>query len=160
MLLKQWKELCLPIFSRKDRLVHQSLFSSLLSLSSTNLLPGKQVCSNGTRILVHKSVLGPFVREFVKATAKLTIGDPLKNETKVGATITRAHAEKVLNYIDIATCEVILLEKNSIPVVCYRKINREQKKNAEDSVSTFHHRLKEGFSFLRAFCQTAAMRCR
>ena len=65
-----------------------------------------QVCSNGTRVFVHKDVWDRFVPALVARTKSMKIGDPLDDKTTVGATITREHAEKVLAYIDRAKQEV------------------------------------------------------
>lgn len=67
-----------------------------------------EVCSNGSRIFVHRSIATPFIDEFIKATSQLVIGDPLDERTQVGASISQAHAEKVLTYINSAVKEVEL----------------------------------------------------
>ena len=61
-----------------------------------------QVCSNGTRVFVHKDIWEKFVSSLVARTKAMKIGDPLDEETTVGATISKEHAEKVLSYIDRA----------------------------------------------------------
>ena len=42
------------------------------------------------------------MQEFVHHTQRMTAGDPMSEETTVGATITAAHAEKVLGFIERA----------------------------------------------------------
>ncbi|XP_046653577.1 4-trimethylaminobutyraldehyde dehydrogenase A-like isoform X2 [Daphnia pulicaria] len=64
-----------------------------------NFLSQGQVCSNGSRVFVQRSIIEQFTKEFVKATSQLVIGDPLDDKTQVGATISKPHAEKVLAYI-------------------------------------------------------------
>ncbi|XP_032780720.1 4-trimethylaminobutyraldehyde dehydrogenase isoform X1 [Daphnia magna] len=64
-----------------------------------NFLSQGQVCSNGSRVFVQRSIVDRFTDEFVKATTQLAIGDPLDNKTQVGATVSKTHAEKVLAYI-------------------------------------------------------------
>ncbi|KAI9555145.1 hypothetical protein GHT06_017660 [Daphnia sinensis] len=64
-----------------------------------NFLSQGQVCSNGSRVFVQRSIVDRFTDEFVKATTQLVIGDPLDNKTQVGASITKTHAEKILAYI-------------------------------------------------------------
>jgi len=61
-----------------------------------------QVCSNGTRVFVHKDIWEQFVPALVARTQAMKIGNPLNEETTVGATISREHAEKVLSYVDRA----------------------------------------------------------
>ena len=67
-----------------------------------------QVCSNGTRVFVQKEIMKQFLEKLVERTRKMKIGDPFAEDTTVGATITRAQADKVLSYIDIAKKEVIV----------------------------------------------------
>ena len=64
-----------------------------------------QVCSNGTRIFVERSIADLFADRLAAAARKLKIGDPFNEETQVGATISRVHAEKVLDYVEGATRE-------------------------------------------------------
>ncbi|XP_076036755.1 4-trimethylaminobutyraldehyde dehydrogenase A-like [Oratosquilla oratoria] len=64
-----------------------------------NFLTQGEVCSNGTRVFVHKSIAKDFIDKVVTATKKMKIGDPNNDETTVGATIHADHAQKVLDYI-------------------------------------------------------------
>ena len=57
--------------------------------------PPAQVCSNGTRVFVQQSIHDKFVAEFVKQANRMKAGDPLKDDTTVGGTITAEHAQKV-----------------------------------------------------------------
>lgn len=59
-------------------------------------------------MFVQRSIIEEFTEEFVKATTKLIIGDPFDHRTQIGATISKAHAEKVLAYIHNAMDEVRL----------------------------------------------------
>jgi len=70
-----------------------------------------QVCSNGTRVFVHKDIWERFVPALVARTQAMKIGNPLSEETTVGATISREHAEKVLSYIDRA--------KQAVETTCF-----------------------------------------
>lgn len=67
-----------------------------------NFLSQGQVCSNGTRVFVHKKVLPEFVEEVVKRTRAIEIGDPLLESTRMGALVSRPHLEKVLSFVDQA----------------------------------------------------------
>lgn len=65
-----------------------------------------QVCSNGTRVFVHGSILSPFLEEVVRRTRAIRIGDPLLEETRMGALVSREHLHKVLGYVERAEGEV------------------------------------------------------
>ncbi len=58
-----------------------------------------EVCSNGTRVFVHRSIHDEFVEALRVRTNAMTIGDPLAESTDVGALISRDHVAKVLDYI-------------------------------------------------------------
>lgn len=59
-----------------------------------------EVCTNCTRVYVHKDVIEPFACLLMRRTKKLKIGDPMQAETQVGALISRPHMERVLTYIE------------------------------------------------------------
>lgn len=64
------------------------------------------MCSNGTRVFVQKDILPEFLKEVVKRTQKIEIGDPLLESTRMGALVSRPHLDKVLSYVDQAKKEV------------------------------------------------------
>jgi aminomuconate-semialdehyde/2-hydroxymuconate-6-semialdehyde dehydrogenase len=64
-----------------------------------------EICLCGSRILVEKSLFEPFVEEFVKRAKALKIGDPVDEETTLGAVISEAHMNKILSYIELAKQE-------------------------------------------------------
>ncbi|MCC5952448.1 MAG: betaine-aldehyde dehydrogenase [Acidimicrobiia bacterium] len=64
-----------------------------------------EICSNGTRVFVHRSVHDRFVEQLVARTAKLRLGDPLDPATHVGPLISTAHAAGVRAAIDAAVAE-------------------------------------------------------
>lgn len=61
-----------------------------------------EICLCGSRIFVERSLYPRFVEEFVKRTKALTIGDPLEEQTKVGAINSEAHLKKVMSYVELA----------------------------------------------------------
>ncbi|EGT47911.1 CBN-ALH-11 protein [Caenorhabditis brenneri] len=64
-----------------------------------------QVCSNASKVLVHRSLLEEFSKKLVSLTKELKVGDPLKEDTKVGAHISADHRDKVEGYINGALAE-------------------------------------------------------
>ena len=46
----------------------------------------------------------------VERANKIVIGDPLHEDTRIGATIHQAQADKVMHYIDLAKKEVCVNE--------------------------------------------------
>jgi acyl-CoA reductase-like NAD-dependent aldehyde dehydrogenase len=59
-----------------------------------------EICTAGSRILVHASVFNTFVEKFVARTKRLRIGDPLDPTTDVGPLVSRRQQDRVLAYIE------------------------------------------------------------
>ena len=64
-----------------------------------NFYSAGQVCSNATRVFVHRSVRTAFLERLLARVAPLRIGDPLAPATQVGALLSELHINKVLAYI-------------------------------------------------------------
>ena len=64
-----------------------------------NFYSAGEVCSNGTRVFVHKSVHAAFVERLRTRAAAMRVGDPMDPATQVGALISAEHMEKVLGFI-------------------------------------------------------------
>eukprot|EP00095_Tigriopus_kingsejongensis_P001600 snap_masked-scaffold317_size209118-processed-gene-1.1 protein:Tk01600 transcript:snap_masked-scaffold317_size209118-processed-gene-1.1-mRNA-1 annotation:"aldehyde dehydrogenase family 9 member a1-a-like" len=75
-----------------------------------NFLTQGEVCSNGTRVFVQRGIYPQFLAEFVKQARRMKIGDPLNEDTTVGATINADHALKVLGFIERAKKEGAKIE--------------------------------------------------
>ncbi|OLP62630.1 betaine-aldehyde dehydrogenase [Xaviernesmea oryzae] len=58
-----------------------------------------QVCSNGTRVFVHKAIKEPFLDRLKARTEAIKIGDPLDEATQLGPMVSAAQRAKVLDYI-------------------------------------------------------------
>jgi betaine-aldehyde dehydrogenase len=70
-----------------------------------NFYSAGEVCSNGTRVFVERSVKDRFIERLVARVRKMTVGDPLDPQTQVGALISKEHMEKVLGYIEKGRAE-------------------------------------------------------
>ncbi|EFO25562.1 aldehyde dehydrogenase [Loa loa] len=70
-----------------------------------NFFSQGEVCSNASKVLVHISCYEEFRKKVMEQTKNLVVGDPLLKETKIGATISREHLNKVKAYIDEAVQE-------------------------------------------------------
>jgi betaine-aldehyde dehydrogenase len=58
-----------------------------------------QICSNGTRVFVHRKIRDAFLERLAERTAKIVLGDPMDEATQLGPLITEAQYEKVLGYM-------------------------------------------------------------
>ena len=64
-----------------------------------------QICLCGSRILIEKNIYEKFKKEFVERTKKLKVGDPLIDESKQGAIVSKVHFEKIKNAVETAKKE-------------------------------------------------------
>ena len=64
-----------------------------------NFYSAGEVCTNGTRVFVHRTVRDAFLAKLKARTEAMIVGDPLDPATQMGALISQAHMEKVLSYI-------------------------------------------------------------
>lgn len=61
-----------------------------------------QVCISAQRIYVHQNIYERFLKEFVRQTESLTIGDPMNEETDFGPMINEDEAKRAKTWIDDA----------------------------------------------------------
>jgi len=61
-----------------------------------------QICLCGSRIFVERSIYDRFKKGFVEKVKKLKIGPPNKEDSNLGAVVSKAHMEKVLSYVALA----------------------------------------------------------
>lgn len=64
-----------------------------------------EICSNGTRVFVHRDLRSEFVSRVVARAEKMIVGDPMDPKTHVGALISEEHLERVLGYVERGLAE-------------------------------------------------------
>jgi 5-carboxymethyl-2-hydroxymuconic-semialdehyde dehydrogenase len=62
-------------------------------------------CTAGSRILVQKSIYADFAARFAERAKRITVGDPLAEQTLVGPMISPGHLAKVRSYIELGPKE-------------------------------------------------------
>lgn len=77
------------------------LSAAVSTAMMSNWYSSGQVCSNGTRVFVHKDIMEPFTQQLVERTTRLKIGDPMNEDTQIGPMVSEGHMEKVLEYVRI-----------------------------------------------------------
>ncbi len=70
-----------------------------------NFYTAGEVCSNATRVFVENKIADKFINALKEKTEKLNIGDPMHEDTQIGALISENHLEKVMSYISIGKLE-------------------------------------------------------
>lgn len=84
-----------PLIVFEDARLDQAVSGALLG----NFYSAGEVCSNGTRVFVHRRVREEFLRRLVARVGAMRIGDPMDPATQVGSLISAEHMETVLAYI-------------------------------------------------------------
>jgi len=84
-----------PLIVFEDASIANAVAGAMLG----NFYSAGEVCSNGTRVFVHRSIRAQFIEELRSRTQAMKIGNPLDPATQVGALISREHMEKVLGFI-------------------------------------------------------------
>jgi betaine-aldehyde dehydrogenase len=84
-----------PLIVFGDASLENAVSGALLG----NFYSAGEVCSNGTRVFVHRSLRAAFIERLRERTAAMRVGDPLDPATQVGALISEEHLEKVLGFI-------------------------------------------------------------
>jgi betaine-aldehyde dehydrogenase len=84
-----------PLIVFDDAKLDNAVAGALLA----NFYSSGQVCSNGTRVFVHRSIKAAFLERLIKRVNAMKIGDPMHPDTQVGALISEQHMHKVLSYV-------------------------------------------------------------
>jgi len=84
-----------PLIIFEDAKLDQAVSGALLG----NFYSAGEVCSNGTRVFVQKSVRPEFLRRLAARVSAMRIGDPMDPATQVGSLISEEHMQMVLGYI-------------------------------------------------------------
>jgi len=69
-----------------------------------------ECCNSGSRLLLHASIAEEFVEKFITLSKKVKTGDPLEEDTKIGAIINSQQYEKIMDYIQTGLEEGAKLE--------------------------------------------------
>jgi aminomuconate-semialdehyde/2-hydroxymuconate-6-semialdehyde dehydrogenase len=64
-----------------------------------------EICLCGSRMLIEKTIYEKFRDAFIDRVRKLKVGDPLNENTFIGALVSKQHFEKVMRYIELAKQE-------------------------------------------------------
>ncbi|MEK9601492.1 MAG: aldehyde dehydrogenase [Bacteroidota bacterium] len=75
-----------------------------------------QICLCGSRILVQRGIYEKFKNEFVSRTDQMIVGDPMDEESRLGAIVSKSHYEKILSYIELAKEEGGSILTGGVPV--------------------------------------------
>lgn len=85
-----------PLIIFGDANVDEAVSAAMLG----NFYTQGEICTNGTRVFVHKAIYPAFMERLLERTRhNIIVGDPMDPATNFGALISHAHQQKVLGYI-------------------------------------------------------------
>jgi betaine-aldehyde dehydrogenase len=90
-----------PLLVFDDADLEQAVAAAMMG----NFYTQGEVCTNCTRVFVQRGLAERFLARLKERTALLRVGDPMDPVTEVGALISRAHTEKVMDYINSGIVE-------------------------------------------------------
>lgn len=64
-----------------------------------------QMCTAGSRVLVHERIHDAFMEAFLEAAGKINPGDPMDKSTRMGSLVSKAQFERVSDYVEIGRKE-------------------------------------------------------
>jgi acyl-CoA reductase-like NAD-dependent aldehyde dehydrogenase len=74
-----------------DQALAGSVFTSFLNCG--------QICTAGTRLLVHEDIADEFVEQLARRAAALPVGDPFAEGTKLGPLVSQEQHQRVTDYL-------------------------------------------------------------
>lgn len=91
-----------PLIIFEDADIDNAVSAAMLG----NFYTQGEICTNGTRVFVQKSIYPTFIKKLVERTSKnIIVGDPMDPNTNFGALISAKHQKLVQSYIDIGIKE-------------------------------------------------------
>jgi 5-carboxymethyl-2-hydroxymuconic-semialdehyde dehydrogenase len=90
-----------PFVIFEDADMARALDAAIFMIFSNN---GER-CTAGSRILVQKSIYADFAQKFAARAQRITVGNPMDENTIVGPMISPAHLAKVRSYIELGPKE-------------------------------------------------------
>lgn len=69
--------------------------------ATTGIFYGKgEVCAAGSRVIVERPIYDEFVEAFAARADKMTVGDPMDENTRLGAIVSEEQLERVMGYVE------------------------------------------------------------
>jgi len=99
-----FKKLSLELGGKNPNIIFEDCdFDDALSTTLRSSFSNQgQICLCGSRIFIQKSIYDKFKSEMVEKTRVLKVGDPMNEETNIGAVVSEQHMDKILSYVQLA----------------------------------------------------------
>lgn len=74
--------------------------------AATGIFYGKgEVCAAGSRVIVERPIYDEFVEAFGERASKMTVGDPMDENTRLGAIVSEEQLDRVMSYVEAGKSE-------------------------------------------------------
>lgn len=91
-----------PLIIFDDANIDNAVSAAMLG----NFYTQGEICTNATRVFVHKAIYHPFIEKLLKRIGNnIVVGDPMDLETNFGALISEKHQQLVLDCIEKGKAE-------------------------------------------------------
>jgi aminomuconate-semialdehyde/2-hydroxymuconate-6-semialdehyde dehydrogenase len=102
-----FKKLSLELGGKNPNLVFSDCnFEETVKTSVTAAFSNQgEICLCGSRIFIEKPLYEKFKEAFLKRVSTLKVGNPLDDDSRMGAIVSKPHMEKILYYIELAKQE-------------------------------------------------------
>jgi acyl-CoA reductase-like NAD-dependent aldehyde dehydrogenase len=96
------KRLSLELGGKSPNIVFPDAdFDAAMKAAFWGIFGGKgEVCSAGSRLLLHEDIYDRFVEELARRARKLRLGNPLDPATQMGSQISARQMDRILDYIE------------------------------------------------------------
>lgn len=88
------------VFDHEDAYLEKCLEGTLLAFFNQG-----EVCTCPSRVLIHESIYDKFIAKLVERAKTIKQGNPLDNDTQVGAQASQEQFDKILSYLEIGRQE-------------------------------------------------------
>lgn len=90
-----------PQILRRDAPLDVAVEGAAISLFANQ----GQTCASGSRVLVHREILGEVTERLVEKARSVVVGDPFAPDTQMGSLVNARQLDRVLAYVDGAQAE-------------------------------------------------------
>ncbi|MEM9968955.1 MAG: betaine-aldehyde dehydrogenase [Pseudomonadota bacterium] len=103
-----------PLIVFDDADIENAISGAILG----NFYSSGQVCSNGTRVFVHKAIKEAFLARLTERLSKAVIGDPMDPDVSFGPMVSERQMNIVMGYIAQGNAEGARLVAGGAPLDC------------------------------------------
>jgi aminomuconate-semialdehyde/2-hydroxymuconate-6-semialdehyde dehydrogenase len=102
-----FKKLSLELGGKNPNIIFDDcdLEAALKTSLNSSFANQGQICLCGSRIYVQKGIYQEFKNRFVALVREMKVGDPKREDVKLGAVVSGPHFEKILSYVELAKTE-------------------------------------------------------